>query len=212
MFRTNRQALIYFAVLNQNGQTAITYGQQTMIANLEPMAGASQDFARLTDLQQRHSKASNDLDALEVKMNELSQKSASVFATDYVVLQEELTSLDTKIKLLFEKNPEWRGPNKSVKTPFGEVSQRTVTELEVANPAVTVTLIEARAKEDPKFKAEDFLRVAKSPNLEALEGLSDDELAKLGVSRKKREQVTVKPAKVSVAKTVKAAKGKVVPS
>ncbi len=177
-----------------------------MIANIDSIAGTSQDFARLTDLQQRHSKASNDLDALEVKMNEQSQHSANVFATDYVVLQEAVSGLDAEIKALFERHPEWRGPNKSVKTPFGEVAQRTVTELEVANPAVTVTLIEQKFAE----AAEKYLHIEKSPNLEALEGMSDDELAKFGVSRKKREQVTVKPAKVSVAKAVKAAKGKVV--
>lgn len=179
-----------------------------MISNIDPIAGTTQDFARLTELQQRHTKTTNELEALEVKMNELAQRSASAFATDYVILQESAAKLDTEIKELFARHPEWRGDTKSVKTPFGEVQQRTVTELEVPNPAMTVALIEAQGKTDPSFKVVDFLRVEKSPNLEALEAMGDDALAKLGISRVKSERITVKPAKVSVAKTVKAAKAK----
>jgi hypothetical protein len=178
-----------------------------MIANIDPIAAASQDFARLAELQQAHTKATTALEKLEVQMNEQSQKSASAFATDYVVLQEAVTKLDAEITALFSRHPEWRD-GKSVKTPFGEVAQRTVTTLEIANPAVTVTLIEARGKAEPGFDAELFLRREVSPNVEALEGLPDAELAKLGVSRVKTEKITVKPAKVSVAKAVKAAKGK----
>lgn len=179
-----------------------------MISNIETTGGTTQDFALLAELQQQHTKAQTALESLEVKMNEQSQKSAGAFATDYVVLQESLSKLDAGIKALFARHPEWRD-GKSVKTPFGEVAQRTVTELEIANPAVTVTLIEARGQADPKFNSEDFLRRDVAPNVEALEGLTDDELAKLGVRRVKTEKITVKPAKVSVAKLVKAAKGKV---
>jgi hypothetical protein len=180
-----------------------------MIANLDTTAGAAQDFARFTELQQKFNGARNRLDELEVTMNRCANKAAELNAEAYVVLQEEVVGLERDLTKLFEKHPEWRPDSKSVKTPFGEVNQRTVTELIVANPAVTVRLIEARAETDPYFTAADFLHIVKSPNLEALEGMSDDELAKLGVARKKSEKVTVKPAKVNVAKTVKAAKGKV---
>lgn len=180
-----------------------------MIANIETNAGAGQDFARLAELQQKFNDADTKLAALEVTMNEKAQGAAHPFGPDYVVLHESKAALESDIKELFNRHPEWRGDGKSVKTPFGEVAQRTVTELEVPNAAMTVALIEAQGKTDPAFKAEDFLRIEKSPNVEALEGLGDDALAKLGVRRVKREQVTVKAAKVSVAKTVKAAKAKV---
>lgn len=178
-----------------------------MISNIDQTAaGTSQDFARLAELQQLHSKDTNSLELLEVKMNELALRSSSAFATDYVILQEALAARDTEIKALFARHPEWCADSKSVKTPFGEVAQRTVTELEVPNPAMTVALIEAKFAE----AAGDYLRVEKSPNIEALESLSNDELVKLGVQRVSTERVTVKPAKVSVAKTVKAAKAKAV--
>lgn len=176
-----------------------------MIANIETLAGATQDFARITELQQQFNDTDTKLGALEVAMNEKAQAASKPFAEDYVVLQELKVKLDTEIKTLFEAHPEWRD-GKTVKTPFGEVAQRTVTELEVPNPAMTVALIKAAALHDLKFKEADYLRVFEEPNVEALEALGDDALAKLGVQRVKREQITVKAAKVSVAKAVKAAK------
>jgi hypothetical protein len=181
---------------------------KTMLANIDPTAGTTQDFARLTELQQQFNDTDNKLGALEVAMNEKSQAAAKPFAADYVVLQELKVAIDAEIKVLFAKHPEWRD-GKSVKTPFGEVNQRTVTELELPNPAMTVALLKAEALHNPNFKLEDYLRISAEPNLEALESLSDEALAKLGVQRVRREQVTVKPAKMSVAKAVKAAKGKV---
>ncbi len=182
-----------------------------MIASIEHIAigaatGISQDFARFVELQQKHTESSNKLAALEVAINVGAQSAAEASAADYVVLQETVTGLDTELKALFERHPEWRGDKKSVGTPFGSVEQRTATELQVANPAMTVALIEAMGAADPQFKAGDFLHVEKEPDLEALERLTNDELAKLGIKRVTTERVTVKPAKINVSKAVKAAK------
>jgi len=166
----------------------------------------AQDFAKFIDLQQQFSAKQNLLQQLEVLINRGAQKFAEMHSTEYVVLQEELSRLDADIKALFEKHPEWRGEKKSVATPYGNVEQRTVIELEVPNPAMTVALIKARGQADKEFAAADFLRVEESPNIEALERLDDAALAKLGVNRNKRESITVKPAKLNVAKAVKAAK------
>jgi hypothetical protein len=180
-----------------------------MIKEIEPIAisgTGQQDFALLVELQQAHSETTLKLEQVETQMSVSALKAATNSAPDYVVLQERLARLDEGIKSLFAKHPEWRdGAKKSVKTPYGSVEQRTVTELEVANPAATVALIEQRAKSDSKFDAGAFLRIEKEPNLEALEALSDEELAMLGVSRVKSERVTVKPAKVSAKAVTKAA-------
>jgi hypothetical protein len=166
----------------------------------------SQDFARLIDLQQQYNSRYNQLQELEVTINRSAQTAAEATAGAYVILQEETTRLEGEIKALFEKHPDWRGEKKSVSTPFGAVEQRTVTELVVENPALTVALIERRGEQDATFKTADLLHIEKTPNLEALERFDDATLVSLGVSRKKTERITVKPTKVSVAKTVKAAK------
>lgn len=173
-----------------------------MIAPNEHVGGQSQDFARFVELQQKHSEASNKLEALEVAINVGAQSAAMASALDYVVLQEQVAKLDADLKALFEVHPEWRGDKKSVATPYGTVEQRTATELRVENPAATVALIESFMP----AAAKDYLHITKEPNLEALERFSNDELAKLGIKRVTTERVTVKPAKVNVAKAVKAAK------
>lgn len=180
-----------------------------MIAPNDQIAGQSEDFARFVELQQKHTEASNKLAALEVAINVGAQSAAEASATEYIVLQETVAGLAAELTALFARHPEWRdAKKKSVGTPYGSVEQRKVTELEIPNPAMTVVLIEARGEKDPQFKAGDFLHISKEPNFEALERLTDDELAKLGVSRVTTERVTVKPAKLNVAKAVKAAKQK----
>jgi Bacteriophage Mu Gam like protein len=166
----------------------------------------AQDFAKFVDLQQQFTEKHNKLQELEVTINRSAQAAAESSAAAYVILQEELSRFDAELKAIFEKHPEWRGDKKSVDTPYGNVQQRTVIELEVPNPAMTVALIKARGQADKEFAAADFLRVEEEPNLEALERLDDAALSKLGVNRNKRESITVKPAKVNVAKAVKAAK------
>lgn len=166
------------------------------------------DFARFVELQQDYTKAHTELQKLEVEINSGAQKAMESKAVDYVVLQEVLSGYDRELKSLFEKYPEWRGDKKSVSTPYGSVEQRTATELEVENPALTVALIKARGQTDKTFNPPDFLHVEEEPNLEALERLDADALGKLGVKRVSTERITVKPAKVNVAKAVKAAKAK----
>ena len=181
-----------------------------MISTTENLGGQSQAFASFVELQQQHTELSNQLDQLEVTINRDAQASAKASAEAYIVLQENIAALDIKLKAFFAAHPEWRGEKKkSVSTPFGSVEQRTANELEVPNAAMTVAMIEACGKSDAAFKADDFLHVSKEPNLEALERLDDSALAKLGINRVTTERVTVKPAKVSVAKAVKAAKAKV---
>lgn len=163
-------------------------------------------FARFIELQENHTRLSQELAQLEVTINREAMAAASSNAEAYVVLQEEIGKLEIELKLLFERHPEWRGDHKSVTTPYGSVKQHTSKELDVPNDAMTVALIEGRATLEKGFKAEDFLHITKKPNLEALERLNDDELSKLGVNRLKKETITVKPAKVSVSKAVNAAK------
>lgn len=181
---------------------------KTMIAQIDPTGhSGSQDFARLVELQMKFSGLDVQLADLEAEMNANSLRALKHSATDYVVLQEERSRVETEIKALFAAHPEWRDDGqKSVKTPFGHVQQRSVSELDVPNPAMTIALIEARAARDAQFKADLYIKTEKSPKLEALEALSDDELSKLGVRRATSEKITVKPLKANVAKAVKAAK------
>ena len=168
----------------------------------------TQDFARLVELQELYTSTSNKIATLEASTNTFVNDTLKGQVPDFVVLQETLAKCDQEIRELFKRNPQWKGPNKSVKTPFGEVGERTTTEMDIPNPAMTVALIKGRGASDPAFKSSDFLHVEELPSKEALERLKDDELADLGVRRISTESITVKAAKVNMAKAVKAAKSK----
>lgn len=181
-----------------------------MIAPAEPQAaGQSQDFARLVELQQEHTRSSTELERIETEMTKDSQAGAAKHTAEYVCHQERKAAVETEIKALFARNPQWLDAGeKTVKTPFGSVSSRTATSLEIPDEDATVALLELRAARDKDFDASLFIRTRKVPNVEALESLTDAELSKLGVTRTTTERVTVKPAKVDATKVVKAAKKK----
>lgn len=181
-----------------------------MIATTEPQAGQSQDFARLIELQQEHTKSSTELERIQTVMTADSQAAAAAQTTDYVIHQERVAAMEREIRALFARNPQWlTDGEKTVKTPFGSVSSRSVASLEIPDAEATVVLLELRAVKDKDFDASLFIRTQKVPNVEALESLDDAELSKLGVTRTKTERVTVKAAKMDAAKVVKAAKKKV---
>ena len=175
-----------------------------MISTHEHVGGI-QDFALFVELQQKFTGISNRLAELETEINIREQKLIQEHTADFVVLQETASALEAQLKDLFARHPEWCGEKKNVTTPYGAVEKRKATELQVDNPAMTVAMIEAKGKIDPQFKADIFLHVSTEPNLETLEQLSDEALKELGVKRVETERITVKAAKVNVAKAVKAA-------
>lgn len=170
-----------------------------------------QDFTRLVECLQQVSATTQKLAELEVRVNKASQAIAANSAVEYCVHQENLTKAEEQARQIFERHPEWRGEKKSVSTPFGSVESRKVTEIDIPNPALTVALIEARGLKDPQWKPDTFLHVEKEPDIEALERLGDADLVSLGCQRVERTSVTVKPAKVSVAKAAKAAQKASIP-
>lgn len=167
----------------------------------------TQDFARLVELQQEHTKSSTELERIQTQMTDDSQLGASKHTAEYVCHQERVSAVEAEIKQLFARNPQWlTDGEKTVKTPFGSVSSRRSTSLDIPDEEATVTLLELRAVRQTDFDAGLFIRIKKVPNYEALESLPDDELSKLGVTRVTTDRITVKPAKVDAAKVVRAAK------
>ena len=165
----------------------------------------TQDFAEFVEQLAEFTRLDSELAALELTVNKAAQKCAVDRAPDYVLLQEARTRSEERVKALYAAHPEWRGKSKSVSTPLGEVAERETTTLEIPNPAVTVTLIKAAAATFGR-QPKDLLHVEESPNKEALEGMTDDQLKALGVARVTRTSVSVKARKVDVKKA--ALKGK----
>jgi hypothetical protein len=96
-----------------------------------------------------------------------------------------------------------------VKTPFGSVSLRSTSKLEVANEEATILLIQREIERDEAAFPDDaipvkaYLRERIELNLEALEKLSDAELKRFRIVRVTDERCTVKPVKIDLGKAVK---------
>lgn len=165
----------------------------------------TQDFADLVSLLAVYSSANNELTALESTVNGELLELVDDHKKDYATFQEALTKSESAIELIVRRHPEWFVGRKSVKTPYGTAKLHSATKLEPVNEEATVKLLRAEAKSNPEFKADDFIRVNEVPNLEALEGLDDEQLKRFMVKRVKEEKFSVTPAKVDMGKAVKEA-------
>lgn len=116
----------------------------------------------------------------------------------YAKLQQTVTESEAAIEVIARRNPSWFGDAKTVKTPYGSIKFTRSSELVVANEEVSIKLIEA-------FKRPELLRTTVELNREALAALPDVELAQLALSRKPKENLTVKTDVVDLGKAVKAA-------
>lgn len=111
---------------------------------------------------------------------------------------------------LLEAHPEWFGTKQSFKTPHGTVQKKKSKSLVMINETVTTKLIigqyapEAKSLQRLLGEAADYLHIEIKPNKEALEGLSDEQLAALGIRREESETITLKPLTVDLGKAVEA--------
>lgn len=154
-------------------------------------------FARLIELQTAFTEADNKLAAIEA---EIQPKVAAVVEsqkTAWTDARAQRDEAEREIRALAERHPEWMD-GQSIKTPFGSIQFRDSKKLEIPNPDATVALIRHLVTDE---KLRDLaLKVQVDPRVEVLETFETSFLAKLGVNRVATTSITVKPAKVDMAK------------
>ena len=161
----------------------------------------SEDFKNLVDLMALNCEATARMDELENGLNQDWIDCVDARRKDYAELQLAIGQSEQAIEDLVILNPQWFEKVKTLKTPYGSVSLRKSTRLEVASPEVTIALLEGICgANDEAF----FIRTEKTLNLEALETMSDLELARIKVKRISSESLSIKPAKPDLGKAVKA--------
>jgi len=178
------------------------------MANVEAVeadAAKQADLANLVNLLGVFSAAANGLQALEASINEQLMNLIDEHQKDYAQLQEAMTKAETACEALTLMHPEWFKVKRSIRTPYGTVKFHSGTKLLVENPEGTILLLRAEKKADPKFKAEEFIRSAEEPNLEMLERLDDETLARFQVRRVRADKFSVEAAKLDMGKAVKEA-------
>lgn len=182
-------------------------------ANTHP-AAETDDFKNMINLLSVYTAAHNALTGLEHNNNEQYLEIVDDKINDYAQLQKSLTEAETSLEIITRKHPEWFKTSQSIKTPYGTVQFRESTKLVVENPEVSILLIRHREESDArdeqkkpeeKFKATNYVRTEEKLNLEALEGMTDVELAELRIKRIPSDNFSVKPAKIDMGKAVKEA-------
>jgi hypothetical protein len=173
-------------------------------------ATSESDYSRLIELQSALNQADNALAVIDAQVNPIVSAIIDERRAAWAAAQAQRNEAETEIKSLVEAHPEWLD-GKTVKTPFGTVSLRESSSLEIPNPEGTIALIRQvfpRAELDP----DQYLVTTESPRKELLETLPENILSKVGVTKTRSTSITVKPAKIDMAKESKAKKSKTNPA
>jgi hypothetical protein len=179
----------------------------------------TEDFQEMINLLAVFTAATNQLNDLQSEANEDMLEWLDTAKGEYASLQETLTKAEAALEIIARRHPEWFQTKKSIKTPYGVVKLTSSTSLEIPNEEATLVRMElkkersqilaeaarAEGKEFPVFDPEAFIRTTRELDREALEKLSDLELAELGITRVVEENFSVKPATLDLGKAVKEA-------
>lgn len=164
-----------------------------------PPPAPKNDYSDLVNLFDVYTTAENDIRALEAELNASHLGNVRLHIDRYKTLATTLGETKAAIEVIAARNPQWFAERQTLESPFGEVKRTSSTSLVIADEAVTIALIEHAGR------GADFLRKETRVNREALEALSDEQLAKYGVARKTEHNYKVAAAKVDLGKAVKAA-------
>jgi hypothetical protein len=149
-----------------------------------------------------HSEACLRLKELESEVQADYMELVDERRSDYAELQLTITETEQAIEAIVERHPEWFTKKRSVRTPYGVVKCTRTTKLDVPNEEATILLIERDTKKDEQ---EQYIRTSKTLNLEALESLSDEQLAAFRIFRVRSESIKIEEGKIDLGKAVKSA-------
>jgi hypothetical protein len=171
----------------------------------------TEEFQNLINLLAVYSEATNQLANLQSVANDHLMEVLDDLKPQYADLQGKLLEVESAMELIARKHPEWFTDRKTIKTPYGSVSLKSSSALEVPNEEAVLVRIEleaqrrfptpAQQKEREEFIAK-FTRAEVSLNKEALEGEDDAFLKQLGVARVHKQNFSAKPAALDLGKAV----------
>lgn len=161
-----------------------------------PTPAESPDYSNLIDLLAVYSDATDRLAELQSRLNDDQRSLVDDARDEYVELQTKLGEAEAAVEVICRRHPEWFKKAKTLKTLYGAAGFRETTRVIVPDERAAITLITAAGRDA------DFVRTVRELDLEALEKLGDDELAKFGLIRKTDNAFSLKPAKLDLGKAV----------
>jgi hypothetical protein len=168
-----------------------------MSAKTNTQVADAPDYKNLIDLMAIFSEATARKDELENDLHQAWLDLVDARRKDYSKLQASLANAEEGIRFLAETNPQWFAKARSLKTPYGTVSFRKGSKLQVTNEEVSIVLLEQLGQEGLPF-----LKTEKHLVLEALEKLDEKELERLRIKRVETETFAIKTAKPDMGKAV----------
>lgn len=162
-----------------------------------PTDTKSKDYLNLVELLSVYTEAQRRLDELQLQIDDAVADAVEPIRKEYATLQSKHGDAERAIVAIVETHPEWLIKPRTIKTPCGSVSAKSSTKLDVISEESSLRLIKASRRDT------EFVRVAETLDLEALEKCTDEELAAFGIVRVSAETFTVKPAKLDMGKAIK---------
>lgn len=164
----------------------------------KPTGSDFQDFVNAAAIV---AEAQARLDEMQTRLTMAAIDAIDGMKDDFAKLQEATAKAEQTLELLALRNREnWFKKAKTLKVPYGTASFRSSTKIEVQNEELTIALMDSLG-----FDTDAFTRKTTALNLEALETLSDEELASLRVKRVTTDNFTFKPSSPDLGKAVAAA-------
>lgn len=136
----------------------------------------------LKELGEKKIKAENLEGEQTIKINEIKAD----YDLKAGVIQAEIKAIEENIELFCEANKQEFLDQRTKKMTFGSVGYRLAESLKVKNVKATIAAIK-------KLDLLSYLRVKEEPDKEALKGLDDSTLTKIGVERKRVDKISIEP-------------------
>lgn len=171
----------------------------TTITSAFAAAPRTGDFESVINLLAVLGEANRQLNALETEVESAYLEIVAAKRERYAKLQATVTETVAALEVIARRNPQWFDEKKNVTTPYGAVKFKASSELVIADENITIQLIKAMGKPSEMLRQIDVL------NKEALEKLSDEELARFAILRRAKENFSVDTKVVDLGKAVKAA-------
>jgi DNA-dependent RNA polymerase auxiliary subunit epsilon len=159
-------------------------------------------YKNLIDLMSIHAEATTRLDAIKAELQASFLDLVDDHRAEYAELQAKITETETAIEHIARDNPSWFESARSIKTPYGQVKFHSSKKLDIPNEEASALLIQSKCSEEEQ---ERYLRTQITLNIEALEKLSDAQLAQFRINRVQNDNFSLKAGTIDLGKAVKQA-------
>lgn len=167
--------------------------------DLSAELAASPEFQNLIKLLAIVSEATARNLELQAEINKEHLTLVDDHKDDYAQNQAAITLAESGIETIVERNPGWFEKKKTLTTPYGVIKVTSGNKLSIPSEGATLRLIHAAGL------SAAYIRTTEEVDKEAIEKLSDEQLAEFAIIREKTSSIKITPISVDLGKAPKEA-------